>query len=60
MKSKIRHNLYLPKNLHDKIAKVAREEMRSFNNQCIVYLMQSLEAEYPGWDKRGKNEPRDN
>lgn len=49
---KKRHNLYLPKNLHNKIELVARSQMRSFNNQCIVFLMQALEAEYPGWNSQ--------
>jgi len=59
-RKRIRHNLYIPDNLMKQIKKVAENETRSFNGQCLVFLMQGVEQANPGWDtKENEDESRD-
>jgi len=59
-RKRIRHNLYIPDNLMKQIKKVAKDETRSFNGQCLVFLMQGIEQANPGWDtKKETNDKSD-
>lgn len=51
---RIRKHISIPENLLRQIQQIAKSEMRSFNSQCLVFLMQGVEEVKPGWndDKR--------
>ncbi len=45
MVKKSRHNLYLPTKLYREIKRIAKENERSFNRQCVFFLVKAIEGD---------------